>query len=142
MLSPGFLSSMPAYASFTMPNSPVNAAAGGSQSRPRPSVGRALDYLGGGAAGPSAAGLPSGQAGLGLSFTLHESGYPLVQVVEPGGPAAQSGAVQPGDLIYSANGTHLAGMPLRDVIAALVGPAGSQVFFPCPPSQLCASRCH
>jgi hypothetical protein len=66
------------------------------------------------------------EGGIGVSVGQHASGFPVVCLVDPRGPAAQCGVVA-GVLICAISGTSVRGMPLPQVAELLVGPPGSVV---------------
>jgi len=70
--------------------------------------------------------LEDSEGGIGVSVQQHASGFPVVCLVDPRGPAAQSG-MEAGVLICAISGTSVRGMPLPQVAELLVGPPGSVV---------------
>ena len=70
--------------------------------------------------------IENAEGGIGVSVQQHASGFPVVCLVDPRGPAAQCGVVA-GVLICAISGTSVRGMPLPQVAELLVGPPGSVV---------------
>ena len=70
--------------------------------------------------------LEDAEGGAGVSVQQDASGFPVVCLVNPRGPAAQSG-IEVGMLICAISGTSARGMPLSQVAELLLGPPGSCV---------------
>jgi hypothetical protein len=82
--------------------------------------------VGGGGEGAVAAG-DAAQCGLGVTLKRNAAGFYYVKRVERGGPAEQSGAVEPMDTVIAVNGQAVAGLEYASLAALVLGPEGSLV---------------
>ncbi|EKX35941.1 hypothetical protein GUITHDRAFT_117855 [Guillardia theta CCMP2712] len=65
--------------------------------------------------------------GIGVGFTLDESANFVVTKLVPGGPAAESGQLQVGDILLSCNGLSLIDMSMKDLVSHIKGREGTTV---------------
>jgi C-terminal processing protease CtpA/Prc len=95
---------------------------------------RSLDYSDAGSDAGGAGGAAR-RCGIGLTFVRAEGrGGLLVKRVKPGGPAALSGAVVPGERLMRLDGRDVAALSNDELARAILGNPGSQVrLFPGPP---------
>ena len=78
------------------------------------------------AAGREAA--PGEAVGVGVAIQASRSTGAIVVVgVAPGGSAARSGAVAPGDIVHAIDGAAVQGLPIPEVVARIKGPAATEI---------------
>jgi C-terminal processing protease CtpA/Prc len=77
--------------------------------------------------GTAAAGEVSGEAGVGIGFSVDEEGNFVVSKLVSGGAAALSKQVKTGDVLVAVDGAELDDMSLKKLVKLLKGPVGSSV---------------